>query len=555
MSDDLFERIDQLVRLTFDGFKQPVAPQVERGPRFSLEEFCGSHAEQYAFCTDRAPFIHTMCARQSGKTWGDDAILYDNARSYPRSLNVLLHLTGPAVRLANWVPIWKQGLCERYGAADGLTDRSHNEGMMLTTFPNESRVLFGGTDDLKHVKNFLGNRLANGVVIIEEAQDQPLHVVDYILNVMLPPMLTPTTRVIMSGVLPDMPVGRFLDLSSYDPESKTGGKGPGWSHHEWARAANIHTPEAMAQLQAYLKLHGIPIDHPQIQRDWFKRRIWDMTVGAYRYLPARNGYQPVIPKWLEEVYAAHQAEAENAHRFMYAHPIRGDEKDGARFGLMAAMPNPGVRHFSFALDPGATTDRASVQGWGWGDQSREAQHVFDWTTPRKAGLSTGQMFAVMSIAQRVYGAIAQQSGGAMSWRYDAGSSQNTIDNLMRDYGIPLVLAAKKADLKGQVDRNNDLLEQGRAKVMIGSALEQDYQRARFDPDARARASYRWGSAWHPDASEAGRYALQDYFDAYVAPPEKPTDPIEIHRAEVRQMLEEARLQEQREAEETADLGW
>jgi hypothetical protein len=100
------------------------------------------------------------------------------------------------------------------------------------------------------------------------------------------------------------------------------------------------------------------------------------------------------------------------------------------------------------------------------------------------------------------------------WRYDAGSSQNTIDNLLNDFGIALVLAAKKVDKKGQVDRNNDLLEQRRMLVMLGSALEQDYQRARWNPAALARSQYEWASSWHPDPSEAGRYALQDYFDAY-----------------------------------------
>jgi hypothetical protein len=181
--------------------------------------------------------------------------------------------------------------------------------------------------------------------------------------------------------------------------------------------------------------------------------------------------------------------------------------------LMAHVPPAGVKIFSFAIDPGSTSDRVSIQGWGWGENSREVHHVFDWTTERRAQLTTGQIFAMAGFAGRVFA----KYGSIISWRYDAGSSQNTIDNLLTDYGIPIILAAKKTDLIGQVDRNNGLLAEGRARIMIGSALEQDYQRARWDKNARANGQYKWASSWHPDPSEAARYGLQNYWDAFKAP--------------------------------------
>jgi hypothetical protein len=92
-----------------------------------------------------------------------------------------------------------------------------------------------------------------------------------------------------------------------------------------------------------------------------------------------------------------------------------------------------------------------------------------------------------------------------------------LDTFGADYGVPLIKAANKSDFPGQVRRVNDLLTRGRAKVMIGSKLEEDYQKARFDADARKRGQWRWSSQWHPDPSEAARYALQAYFDAYREP--------------------------------------
>jgi len=529
--------------------KREADPEREIRKVFRAEEFAAGHVEQLAFLSDRSPWQHVMCARQSGKSWGCDGKLFENAQNYPRSVGLLLGIKGTGVRVNNWIPIWQQGVCERYS----LSADCHNESQMLTTFPNEARVMFAGTDDLTNVKKYLGNRLHNCVVIIDECQDQPEHVLKYILTVLLPPMCTPTTQIIIAGVIPEMPVGYFLDLAEYDAESKTGGKGPGYAHHSWARAANVHTPEAMKQLQDYLKRHNISIEDLTIQRDWFKRRVWSRTAGAYKYRPELNAYAPPVPEWLAEVYAQFQAEGTGKHKLMFAHPML-EADDGARYGLMAAEPDPGMRYFAFALDPGASSDRASVQGWAWGELSKNVKHILDWTTPRGAGLATSQMFSVMGWAQKIFTGYAGPRGGIVDWRYDAGSSQNTIDNLQNDYGIPVVLAAKKSDLKGQVDRNNDLLEQGRALVMMGSALEQDYQRARWDPEARARKQFRWATNWHPDPSEAARYALQKYLDVHVPPPPPPANDLERHRAEVKAALDEARRAESQAEEDAADYG-
>ncbi|HVQ52662.1 MAG TPA: hypothetical protein VMS92_21715 [Mycobacterium sp.] len=423
----------------------------------------GDHVPQLGFMRDRSPFIHVMCARQSGKTWGDDGILLGNALAEPESTNIFLGLKGTGVKLGNWVPVWKR-LCARFN----IPERWHNETDKLTTFPNGARVLFGGTDDLENVRKFLGNRLHHGVFIVDEAQDQKDDVLRYILRTLLPPMLTPTTRVILSGVLPDVEAGLFYELST----------SPGWSHHEWGRAANVHTPEAMAQLREYMRLHGLAEDDPQIQRDWYMKRVWDAGATAYRYERSKAGYDGNAPAWLDR--------------------------------------------FSVGIDPG-TRDRCAIQVWGWGVQDRNIYHVHEWVTERNADAKWSDVAAEL-------GRINERWKPA-HWYYDAGGSQMTLDTFLRDYGVPVVAAAKKSDLAGQVGRMADLLALGRAKVRIGSALETDLLRARWDQDARAKGLYRWSSAWHPDAADAARYALAGYWDSYVQPKPKPTqDPWEQEAA-------------------------
>lgn len=475
------------------------------------------HDKQLAFTRDRSHRVHVMCARQAGKSQGDDAILMDAGLFAPYSTNIILGLNGPHIRMNNWEPIWKR-LFDRFA---GLDSDWRNEQRMVTTFPNGARVIMSGTDDAKHIKNVLGGRIDNGVFIVDECQDQA--VLDELLDSILPPMMGENARLILSGVFPEVPAGRFWRESGWVERNGewVQEQSRGWSRHNWGRLANVHTPDAAKVLERYLEDTGLTMEDPQIVRDWGGRPAFDPEATAYRYLKSRNGYVPVTPEWLRMLYGSAKdgvAIDDRGKSIKYAHEMRLD-KSGARYGMMAAEPHDGVDIFALALDPGSNSDRASIQGWGWGTRYRSLQHVLDWTSERKAHLSTGDMFAVLGLFYRALLRHGLGASNVCNPRYDAGSSQNTIDNLQNDYGLPVVLAAKKSDLIGQVNRNNDLLKEGKAKIMIGSALEQDYTRARWDKPSLERHQRVWARAWHPDASEAGRYAVQDYFEAFQEKPQ------------------------------------
>lgn len=337
---------------------------------------------------------------------------------------------------------------------------------------------------------------------------------DDLLENILPPMMGLNARLILSGVFPEVPAGRFWRESGWQ---ERGGqwvqeRRGGWSTHNWGRLANVHIADSWEILQRYLRDTGKSINDPDIIRDWMGKPAFDPNVTAYRYNLARNGYDvgppEFLPDWLRIAYSTGQDERGRALK--YAHPMRPDA-NGVLHGLMAAMPMMGVKIFALALDPGSASDRASVQGFGWGPDFSGVQHLFDWTSARKAFCSTGDMFAVLGLAYRAF----LRWGEVLNPHYDAGSSTNTIDNLQGDYGVPLVLAAKKSDFIGQVNRFNDLMVEGKVKVMRGSALEQDLARARWNKQALERHERKWDSAHHPDASEAGRYAVADFFDAAI----------------------------------------
>jgi hypothetical protein len=248
-----------------------------------------------------------------------------------------------------------------------------------------------------------------------------------------------------------------------------------------------------------MRKQNLDISDPQIQRDWQGcKRVWDLKATAYKYLVTRNGYAPARPAWLDDALIELAAAG-----VPYAHDTRED-KDGVRCGIMAAEPPEWMTEFSVAIDPGAS-DRFPIEVEGWGDGTREIWQVFEYSPGRAAGLSWGQIAPVLALIQRIF--------APEHWRYDAGGSKVELDAFDRDYAIPVIAAAKKMDAAGQIRRVNDLLQQGRKKVMEGSALEQDYQRARGQ--RLPGGTWQWNASWHPDPSEADRYATEPYIDLHV----------------------------------------
>lgn len=499
---------------------------------WTLERYAGTHVQQaeVMLAARTARRILLMMARQAGKSWVIAGCLLDRALRKSRTRHLFLGLTGEAVRENFWTTVWKP-LLERWDIRC-----THNETRMMTTFKNGSRVLLSGTDDTTHIKRYLGNRFAGCMIAIDEMQDQKPAVVTKLLSDTLPPMLSPTTLLLLSGVIPEVPAGPFWEESLKDsweqwcwgrvridpePQDETS---VAWEHTPiygedetpgdttprtiYLSAVNTHTPEAPQTLVDHMRDNKLTLNDPLLKRDWLGIKAFDPTAQAYRYQTKRNGYTPVPVDWLDEVWDPKLWE-----RFGIAMP----DREGVR--LMAAVPDTGIDRFSFALDPAGTSDRLSLEGVGWGKGVRHVQHVFELVTPKAAAWTQGQWAVVASVANRHY--------ARAGWRYDAPSA-NEIDTFRRDYGLPVITCAKKADRHGQVRRVNDLLHKGILRVMLGSGWEEDMLRAKRDKDAMARGVFEFDPQWHPDPAEAGRYALQGYFearpDAPLAP--RPQTPYE-----------------------------
>lgn len=459
-----------------------LAPKPEQ---FTVEGFAGAHVPQRGFVADDSNWQRAAAARQSGKSFGCDGKLFRNAKQFPRSVNVLLGLKGTAVRANNWEPIWKP-LMWRYG----IPKRCLNETRMSCELDNGSRIMFGGTANYEHIKNQLGKRLDNGIFIVDESQDQPDKVLNPLIDSILPPMCTPTTKIVLAGVIPEVPAGRFYRE----------GKSKRWRPHNWGRFANVHTPEARAQFAQYLEDIGFteafamfqacqtPEDREVfdkhvlergltgvwsiIARDWLGLEVFDPGAAAFRYVAARNGFPGL---WV----------------------------DGKRFvGIIPDHIRARFTSYSVGIDPGAR-DRAAIVVVAWGPGTG-LWVVEEWVTDRNAGTVWSEIGTELGRIQKAYGP---------SWYYaDFGGSTMSLDVFGRDHGVPLVMAAKKADRRFQVDRVNDSLMRAEAWIPEGSQLEGDLLKTKWDKDARERGEFEWSSANHPDVGDAFRYAAHAFYE-------------------------------------------
>lgn len=436
---------------------------------FTAPAIAAGHEPQLALMEDEALNVIALCSRRAGKSNAWCGLLALDAIRFPGETQLYFGRAKPAVRLSIWSKIWKP-LCAKW-----KLPVKHNESTMVSTFDNDSIVAFTGSDDVAHVESYLGNKLRRAVV--DEAQSQPDSVLRPLLLTILPPALSDDGgQLAVSGTIPDTPAGLFYEIWS---------EGEGWAKHNWSRFQNPHLKNQEERLASYMRTSGLLIDDPIIRRDWFGEFVFSENATAYRYLASRNQYSPSLE--------------------------RSDAFKPGELLIATSLP-PDLEFFSIAADPAATHDRFAEVVWGWSSKARDVWQVAEWVTPKAANALQSQWMAIMAELTRRFPKMCR-------WYYDAGSSQTTIDTVQRDYGIPVILPANKASLKGQVDRFADLLGCGRAHVIAGSKLEEDLLKCRWDPDARAKGLWRWSSTWHGDVADAARYALQGYFD--ITQPEAP----------------------------------
>lgn len=329
-----------------------------------------------------------------------------------------------------------------------------NHSEMSIAFPNGTMVYFMGADTDRLIDRLRG--IPNLVlVLIDEAGIYGSNKLKTMIEAVRPGLRPMAGTLCVMGT-PSL-AGRFGTWYEITENAH-------FEQHRFDYRDNDRVPsfaEVERLIDEELLAMGLTRQSAYFKREYLALFEVDLNESAFRYDRAKAGYEGDPPEWLTE--------------------------------------------FSVGIDPG-TRDRTAIQVWGWGTQEHGVYHVYEWVTERNANTTWAQIGAELGRIQERWKPHA--------WYYDAGGSKMTLDLFERDYGIPLLKAAAKADLPGQVSRFADLLAKGEAHIRVGSALEHDLQRAQWDRDARIQGRYSWSAICHPDCADAARYGLQAFWDAY-----------------------------------------
>lgn len=393
--------------------------------------------------------------------------------------------SAPAIKV--WRKIWKP-LLRKF-----KVPCTHGEKDATTTLANGSTIQFLGSDDERRIQSMLGDSMAGGMAVLDELQSDPGLAATLAIDI-IEPMLSEATaaqpnpgKMMLCGTVPPAPAGFFWDtwIANFDEELQQTKPESTWYCGAWSRFDNPHTFRNRELLDDYLERYKLDENDPRVQKDWFGRRVFTAAGTCFGYRKTVNGIVGVIAPWSNGV----------------------ELKPGK---MIATLAPPGIDTFAVGGDCGGS-DRTALILWGW-SRRHEPLGVFqvaEWVTDRDTPVVTSQYLAVLRLWKERYGNIVR------TIRDDGSSS--TIDDVLRlENGIIIEPPDKgKGSLKARVDRLADLLACARAWIILGSELEKDLERTRWDAAALARGQFKFAAAWHPDPADAATYGIV----AYVEPPQ------------------------------------
>lgn len=482
--------------------KEEAVAELERRANDALRSFTAEaysttvggevHKSQLRLLHSKSDRVLVYCTPRAGKTRSILWILINAALSCPNTSSLYLGITAEQAGRIAWRP-WKRILKQ------WQIPHENAEANMATTFPNGSVCYFSGAQDVGSGAVYLGDSYAGGIVVLDECQDRPDAVIVPLIEDVIEDRLSDITdehpypgRLIVIGSLPKNEGGWFWRQITEEAYK--------WEVHSWSRLDNVFLKNQKEELRRWLERRKLTIQDEQCRRIWFGEPVWSKNGGRpYIYVKERNGYEPTRPAWVDEIV------------------LRSGK-------IVAATPFVGVSDGVCAIDLGGS-DRGSIQAIGFGPSIKVVQHLFDYTSERDAHLTWGELLDILQQVHDHYPFINR-------WVYDSDASKTEHDTLGREYGIPLIAAANKNQMVEQVRRLSDLLRRGIPKIMIGSAVEDDFNRAMWDP--RELAKGKWKLAIGPnkvDASEAFRYCIAEWFSPQESDKPKQTQKTFVELAE------------------------
>lgn len=463
---------------------------------FQLNQFLFD--KQIEFVTDKRPFKVAVCSRRAGKTIACAADLIYTSLLTPEIVCLYITLARTNAEKIVWPELKK--INERF-----KMKAKFDEVKLSMTFPNGSVIYCSGAKDSSEIEKFRG--LALKKVYVDECQSFRSHLKELIDDVLVPALMDYDGSLILIGTPGPVPAGYFAEISGASQKSKAyvADEDPdeeefNWARFHWTFFDNPHIARKSKKtheqvLRRALKMRGVPITDPSIQREFFGKWVMDSSSLWIKYNASLNHFDKLEPN----------------------------------------------RHWNYILgiDLGFNdADALAVLAWG---EHTDKIYLVEETVVAKQDL-TDLVDAIKHVQSRYdISKMVIDEGGL---------GKKMAEELRRRHSIP-VHAADKARKQENVAFLNDALRTGRFMAKHDSRFAQDTLLVEIDWDKSTPDRIRVSDKYHSDIIDAVLYAFRESHAYAYEPPDLAATPgtPEWYKEEEERMWEA----EQRQLEEKAEL--
>jgi len=453
--------------------------------------------------------------------------MLDVAVRVPHARVIYVNETLPECEAIAWVGNGRDGLLtlnEQYQLG-GLPNHSKH----TLSFPGGGIIRLVGADDMRQIGKLRG--IAPHLVVIDEAQKAP-HLTELIRDSLGPAMMDHGGQIFMPGTPGVDLAGLFYDVTNEEEPLH------GWSVHVLNVLSNPFfgtTPEERFErtVARYCREQGLPLDAPEVQREWFARWVKEdarFTYAIHQVPEHQVCYAP--PRWK-------------------APPVWRKDKNGRPLFLeggvpdfiaaLADLPEGPDWRFTLGCDLGFLPDPFAYVLWAWSWEWDELLEVASWA---KTQLDSDEQLSVLTdVAGQVPISIVTGDIGGVATPMGKGWSKRWNERFGYD-----MIEAEKSHKFDSIQLFNTDLRQGRIKLRKGSPLHEQMKRVRWLPHAGA-GKMKEDPVIPNDITDGGLYGHRHTF-AHLAQrpvPKPPAGSTEYYVA-LEQAMEQADLDElEREA--------
>jgi hypothetical protein len=410
--------------------------------------------KQRKFVADPRPFKNAVCSRRAGKTVACAADLIDTALKHEGITCLYITLARTNAQRLLWPELLK--LNTKYNLK-GIPDLVQ----LTLTFPNQSIVWCSGAKDASEIEKFRGHALKK--VYIDECQSFRAHLKELIDDVLIPALMDYDGSLCLIGTPGPVPAGYFAEVSGAVKRTQTEedhetDNDYNWVNYHWTFFDNPHIALKSKKthdqvLKRVLKMRGVTIEDPSIQREFFGKWVMDQDSLWIKYNPELNSY--------------------------------------------AALPTGKKWNYILGIDIGFN-DADALAVLAWHDHSKDIYLVEEKVTTKQD---------LTDLVENIKDIQSRYDISKMV--IDAGGlGKKLAEELRRRHQIP-VQDADKARKQENVAFLNAALRSGRFKAKDDSKFAQDTYLVEIDRDKSTADRIRVSDKYHSDIIDAVLYAFRE----------------------------------------------